>query len=381
MPSVILRSLKKLYTFDIGALYVTGGNFGSALILAILWISTAGVLDVESYGLISYYIAIGSILAVIGSLGLGLAVTTFVAKGDKDFGLQANSLAILLGLASGALVSLIDLSLGFFVTATIFFNMSISYLLGTRRYHSYFWVLIGVRTIQIFLVMSLFFLLGFGGILIGYALGLVPFSFALFSSVRGIRLRFGAILNHRRFVLDSYGTSILRISSIYVDKVFIGLIFGFGWLGVYTISSQFLLFFTTLPTAIFHYILAQKSAGLDTERIKNLSLISAFLLSIISVLAVPIIISNFFVGYSDSIELAQVMMLAIVPYTIASTTRAELFADEKSRIAIQGMAIFIVSVVMLQIILGSFIGLVGLAIAVVVASTLEAIYLWGKARQ
>lgn len=354
---------------------------GAAVLGGVFWFVIARLLDVESYGQISYYISIGSILAVIGSLGLGTALTTFVAKGEKDFALHANSLALLIGLVSGVLVSFIDVSLGLFVAASIFFNMSVSYFLGRRRYQVYSGVALGARALQLVLSVALFVVLGFQGIILGYALAMLLFSFGFLYSLRRFRLKFEAVLNHKNFVAHTYGTNLLQVSSMYLDKIVIGSIFGFGLLGIYTISSQFLLLLATLPGALFQYLLPQNSAGLSTLKIKRTSLLGAFVLSIVGLLGAPIVISTFFPDYSDSIPLAQVMMLALVPYTFTVIARAEFFAKERSRNVLQGMSIFILGLVVVQITLGSLIGSVGLAFAIVTAYGLEATYLWSSRRR
>ena len=364
-----------------GLYFVAGGSIGSAAIGAAFWFVIAVLIDVEGYGEFSYYIAIGSILAIMGSIGLETANMTFIPKGEKRFIVQGGSLVFILGILVGAIGALINPGLGLFVSSLIFFNMSLSLLLGRRRYRAYSVVSIGAKSFQLVVSLVLFSILGFGGILLGYSLALLTFSFTFLMSLKGFRLEFGSVVNHRNFIVHTYATSLLQIFSLHLDKILIGGILGFSVLGIYTIGSQFLFLLATLPGAIYQYLLPQRAAGFRTVNIKKMSLGLSLILSLVGFVAAPILIENFLPRFSGSIPMAQIMLLALLPLTFTTLSRAELFATEKSRIVVEGLSMFILSLVGAQLALWSFVGAIGLAMALAIAVTSEAIYLFIRIRR
>lgn len=370
-----LRGLGRLIP-ERSLIYVTGGNLVSTGLAGVFWFLLARLIEVEAYGRISYLVALGYLIAVVSSLGLGTAVTTFRAKGDEEFTRDANSLTLLLGLVSGFIISLVRLDLGLFVLGAIFYEMSLSNLLGERKYRLFSVVLIGARVLQIGVPLALFFLIREPGILLGYAIALLAFSVTFLLALRGFRLGFRSLINHGGFVLNTYAANTLRVASIFLDKIIVGPIFGYAVLGVYTISSQFLLLFATIPIALFQYLLPENSAGQNTSKISSYGILSAILLTVVGILTSPIMIMTFFPNFAASIPLAQVMMLALVPITYTSTKRAQLLAENKSKHFLVGMLIFVSTLILGMTILGFSLGPVGLAIGVTIAFTVEALFLF-----
>jgi len=356
--------------------YVVGTGVATGGLGGLFWFVVAGVLDVEIYGMLSYLLALGSTLAVIGSLGLGTAVTTFVAKGDKEFARDAFSLTLLLSLISGVAVAFLDPILGLYVAAAILFSLNLSHLLGKRKYLAYSFTSLLGRGFQVIFSLVLFFALGFIGLIIGYSLALLLASFNILASVKEFRFRFRAVVRHKKFVIDSFGTNLLRTSSFSADKILIASLFGFSILGSYTISSQFFLLLSIVPSMLFQYLLPESSAGISILKIKRISLLGASTLSVIGFLVSPLLITMFFPKYADSILLSQVIILALTPYTYSAISRAELFANERSRIVLKSMLLFVLLMLFFQAFLGSLVGTIGLGYALVLAYSLEALYLW-----
>ena len=81
-----MNNWSKIRTFldkiqDFG--YLSIGNILGAAILSLFWIFLASLLGPESYGEISYLIAIANTVSVIAFLGAGQTITVYVAKGIR----------------------------------------------------------------------------------------------------------------------------------------------------------------------------------------------------------------------------------------------------------------------------------------------------------
>jgi len=301
---------------------------------------------------------------------------TFISKGEKDFGTHANSLVLILGTFSGLIVSFFSVGLGILVASTVFFSMSQASLLGQRRYGTYASVAIATKSAQILLSFILFSIVGFAGILIGYSLAFAISSVPFYLSLRSFRTNFISIIGrHRKFVFHTFGTHLLSIGSLYLDKIVIGIIFGFQTLGIYAIGPQFFLLLATLPNAIFYYLLPQNSAGYQGNSIKRMTLVVSSVLSVAGILSMPYVLRIFFAQYIQSIPVVQVFMLAVPLYSYVLLTRSEFLADEKSRIILQGISLFLVIVIPAQAIFGSLFGEIGLPTAIVMGYGVEATYL------
>ena len=82
----------KLLGVDSGLAYVTLGNLGSAILVALFRLILASLLIAESYGQLNYLLASTFIFGTAALLGLNPTVITFTAKGNKKIKHQSNML-------------------------------------------------------------------------------------------------------------------------------------------------------------------------------------------------------------------------------------------------------------------------------------------------
>ena len=116
--------LKKLIKEDVGLIYTTVGGMGSSVIAAFFWFILASLLKVDNYGLANYYIAIATIFAGVGTIGLNMTVTTYLAKGENKLLNEANSLTLIAGVASALVLSVFQWASGLLAASMIFFGMT-----------------------------------------------------------------------------------------------------------------------------------------------------------------------------------------------------------------------------------------------------------------
>ena len=140
-------------------------------------------------------------------------------------------------------------------------------------------------------------------------------------------------------------------------------------------AFQFLMVLMVLPNILYTYLLPQEASGTLKKEVKLMGIIASVFTALLVVLSSPLIISRFFPTYLNSIELIQVMGLAVVPVTFSSLVNAKLLGREESDLALKGGLIYILSLIITIIILGYLIGAIGLALSVVIAHTIRSGYL------
>jgi O-antigen/teichoic acid export membrane protein len=373
---VRLSSLKRLVKDEVGLVYTTLGGFGSSALGALFWLILASLLTVDNYGLANYYISLSAIFSGLSIIGLNMTVTTFLAKGEKNILYEANSLALISGLLVGCVLSVFEWAAGLLSIATVFFTMALAEALGKKNYKEYAIVQVGQKLLQLVLSILLYYQLGIIGIILGYFVGYIVFSYKYFFSLRKFTVNFSIIKEKRNFTIHSCGYNLIGGSlSNYLDKIIIGPLFGYYMLGLYQLGFQFFMFLSLIPMSLQQYLLPEESSGNDKKSIKTLSVVVSALASVAVFAASPFLINSFFPNFTDAILLVGLMSLAVIPATVSSILTASLLGNEKSKTVFISGVLYVVSLVSALVILGSVMGVTGLAVAVIIAKSIQAGYL------
>lgn len=372
----------KLLGVDSGLAYVTLGNLGSAILGALFWLILASLLIAESYGQLNYLLASTFIFGTVALLGLNPTVTTFTAKGNEKIKHSSNMLALVSSVAFIAPLILLTgyLQLSVLLIGVAFFQMSMAELLGRKRYREYTIILVGQRAAQIALGISLYFLYGMDGIIFGYTISFLAFSYRYFLTVKHFRPDIQHIRTNFKFMVHSYAMELARTVSMFSDKLLIAPLFGFAILGIYQLGAQFLLFLGMIPTILYHYLLPQEASGNHSRKIGVGSFVISSILAAIFVAAVPWVITNFFPNFVSSIFPAQIMSIGIIPMTVTSILSSRFLGMERSRPVFIGAAIYVATQYTTITILGKMFGIVGLALSLVIALTVQSVYLLAAKR-
>jgi len=357
--------------------YVTLGNLGSSVLGAAFWLILASLLIAESYGQLNYFLASTFIFGTIALLGLNPLITTYIAKGNENVKYQSNIVALVSSVAFIVPLILLTgyLQLSVLLVGVAFFQMSMAELLGRKMYKEYTMILVGQRATQIALGISLYFLYGMDGIIFGYAISFLAFSYRYFFTVKGFRLSIYQIRTNFKFMIHSYAMELARTVSMFSDKLLIAPLFGFAMLGFYQLGAQFLLFLGMIPTIMYHYLLPQEASGVHSKKIGIGAFAISSMLAIGFVAVVPWIITNFFPNFTDSIFPAQLMSIGIVPMTVTSILSSRFLGIERSRPVFIGAIIYVTIQYTTIIILGNMFGIVGLAMSLIIALTAQSLYL------
>jgi O-antigen/teichoic acid export membrane protein len=365
-----------------GLAYVGLGNFIALAIHGLFWFILASMLTAEYYGELNYYISVAAISSVISTLGLGTTVVTYVAKGSKKIGSQAN-VVVLLSNAIGAVVLMIitNYYISLLLFATSFFSMTMAETLGMKLYKKYFFLVVAEKATQIVLAIALYYAMGLQGIIVGYALAALIFSYSFFRSLRNIYFGVSELKSRFTFTLHSYSLNISDSLALNADKLIIAPVFGFTVLGFYQLGFQFLLVLGVIPVSLFYYLLPQFSSGNNKRNVIFAALVLATLFASIAPITIPVLINMFFREYIDVIPTAQIMSVGIVPMTINSILNSSLLAKGHSKNVVIGAIVYISSLLSLFYSLGTLVGVVGLGISVVVSLSLQSLVLFLLSRR
>jgi len=258
--------------------------------------------------------------------------------------------------------------------------MSQAEYLGKKQYKNFAYVVISQRILGVGLSLTLYFVMGVNGILLGYAISSLIFSYNFFRSFRGFKFQFTQLKKKFSFIVHSYSLNISTRVANNIDKLFIAPIFGFALLGLYQVGFQFMLFLSIIPLSFFQYLLPQEASSEQQKGSAKKGMIIAAILSVSFFLAIPEIVPAFFPNFLDSVEAAQIMVIGIVPRTASAIMQSRLFGKEKSKTIFISSGIRISSLLILIVLLGEIFGLIGLAFAVLISLILEFLSLFGVSK-
>jgi O-antigen/teichoic acid export membrane protein len=370
--------LRGVVKSEMGLVYTTLGTTGSSFLGGLFWLVLASFLDVESYGLVNYFIALGSVFSALALLGLDSTVITFLAKGEKKIVFQANSLVLISGLGASLVLSVFQWASGILSAAMVFFMMSIAELLGRKKYGEFALLSIGQRFVQISLSLFLYFQLGIMGIVLGYFLGNLIFSFRYFRILPNFSLKFDGIKEKRNFTLHNYGFNLIRNFTNYLDKIIIGPLFGYFVLGIYQLGFQFYLFLSIIPLSLYYYLLPEESSGKDKSKIKIVGFGLAVVAAVFAFFTLPYFIETLFPTFASSVWVVRIMSLAVIPSTIVAIVNASLLGRGRSKYVFVAGLIYLAFVIVGVLVLGGAMGAMGLAVTLVVAQSIQAGFLLTK---
>lgn len=369
----------KLRNFQgsLGFTWITGANILTAAIGAAFWLFFAATIPVEDYGKLNYIISFATLAFGLAALGMDTTILTFIPKGSVKLLYQANSLlllaiipaALILGLISGNATATI------LVVGIAFYYMSTIELLAKKQHKEYAVVAIGGKTGQVVASIALYYTIGLDGFLLGYAVAYLAFGYRYYISLRNFHFKFNELKTVAKFAVESYGFNTSKTMMFHLDKILIGTLFGYYILGYYQLSFQFFMLISLIPTSLFQYLLPQEAAGPSKTKVKFIGVALAVVVIVMTVFLAPLAVSSFFPQYSQSISSLQIISLAVLPLTFITLITTRMLAEGKSRKILVGGIIYVISQILLLILMGTIFGVDGLATSVVVALSVELLYL------
>ena len=363
-----IRGLKDIST--IGAASIAGSG-----ISAIFWIYLAVLMGAENYGELAFYISIASVATSISFIGGPAAITVLVAKKIKIES-TIYFLSITASIISGIVlyIAFTNIGLSIYVLGAVIYNLSVSELLGRKRYREYSIYFTLQKILFVILALVLYYVIGPDGVLIGIGLSFMPFLIQIYSGFRNHSISFQLLKTKWKFVTNNFFIDLSVVLNNQVDRLIIGPMFGFVILGNYYLAIQVLMVLTLVPEIVRKYTIPEDSSGVNTTKIKIITVGFSFVLAAIGILVVPQILPIFFSEYNESVELIPLISLTIIPATISGLYNSKFLAHEKSNYVV---IINIVSTIVLisgVFILGQFLGVIGLAYSFLLSNIVKAVF-------
>jgi len=342
----------------------------------LFWIVLATLIDAEAYGEIGYYLSIASIIGVAATLGASNTITVYTAKGEK---LQKSFLYLVgtAGIISSIIIFLLlqNLGVSIFILGYVIFNLIISEILGKKLYIKYSKIIITQRVLMVGLALALFFGMGTDGVIIGIGLSFTPFFVIIYKKWNESKFSWLKLKERKKFIANSFTLDISKIFSGQIDKLIIAPIFGFAVLGNYYLGIQIFNLLVLLPAAVYYYTLPQDASGKSNLKLKKVVYVGSGILALLGIFLAPVLIPYLFPKFLNAIVVIQILSIAIIPKTFTFMYMSEFIGNERIRIVVLGSLIFIVVQIPLIFILGDLYGILGIATSLVIATSVEAVYL------
>ena len=367
IKSMVVGS-KDLAMLGSGSIVATG-------ISGLFWFYIASLIEVESYGQISYFVAIASLVGVISTLGVQNAITVFTAKKEKIIP-QLAFVSIISGLISSAVLFFIFYNLGasLYVLGYVVSGIVSSEILGRKLYKTYSKYVISQRILMVILSIGFYYLIGPNGVIIGLGLSFFVYSYRLYKECKGAKLNLSLLRPKRNFLMHSYVTDLAGILPGSIDKIIISYLFGFIILGNYQLGIQFLSLLLLVPSVVYQYILPQDASGGSNRKLKIILVAASGIITLFGIFLAPIVIPVFFPKFIETIQVVQIISLVLIPHSFIIILQSRFLGQLKSNIVLAGNGIFVLLQISLIVLLGQILGINGIALGMVLSSISQALF-------
>ncbi len=346
------------------------------IIAAGFWLYIASLVGDEVYGEITYYLTIAGIASGVTMLGAPNTLLVYAAKGERI--LPTFSTIIFTISAIGAItVFFIFYNPGasIHVFSYVIFALITAEFLGRKLFKTYMKITIIQKGLMVCFAILLYYLIGNDGIILGIAFSFIPFIILYFKEFRNNKVNFADLKPKKKFILNNYLLDFSRMFSGSIDKIIIAPIFGFAILGNYALGMQFYMMFLIIPSIIFQYILTQDASGNPSIVLKKITVLISIGIAVLGIIFSPEIVKIIFPEFLEAVSIVQIVSLAVIPGTINYMYISKFLGNLQNKIILMSSGIFLVSIILGMVILGEFYGVYGIAVAFVLASTMESIFL------
>ena len=359
---------------------IGSSNIIGTAITSVFWISIAGLLGTESYGELSYFLAIIGISSIIATVGGGYTMQVYAAKGVK-----IESSLYFLGIIASTVVAIIlffmfeNFGVSICVIGIVAFNLILFEILGKKLYKKYFKIFVGQKILFVLIAFTFYFVFGtVEVILIGYGVSLLLFSPIIYKSFKNNKVNFSLIRERIKFLSHNYIAELSATARNHVDKLIIAPLLGFSFLGNYFLGLQVLAIMLIIPGIVFKYTLPEDSTGKSTGKIKILTIIVSFFIMLLGIFVAPLVIPIVLPEYAATIDLIPILSLVIIPRTISVMITSSFLGKENSKYVVIGNIITFGVLVVSLFPLAELFEITGVAIAYVIAFSTSTAYMVAK---
>lgn len=351
-------------------------NIISSIVLALFWFLIAAIVDTSDYGRISYFIAIASIVTTLATPGVANTLLVHSSKNPKIKS-PLFLISIILILISSTILFFIlnNFATSLYLLGYATFTVITSELLSRQLFGKLFKIVLIQRILSIGISLSLFYVLGLDGIILGLAISYLIFLPKFIIILKHNPFSVSPLKNYKGFIFTNYGYDISRILATQLDKLIIFPLFGFLTLGNYYFATQFLAVGIIIPGTVYQYLLPQESKEKPFKTLKIATIITSVLISLSIIVLAPLVLPVMFSHFKDAIVMIQIMILSLIPQTINLMYITKFLTKGSSKIVLVGSIIFILVQIIGIVILGTLMGISGIAVALLLSHIAESIYL------
>tara|TARA_B110000438_G_scaffold115208_1_gene112851 strand:- start:9404 stop:10558 length:1155 start_codon:yes stop_codon:yes gene_type:complete len=370
------NEIKKYFLNFKGLGIIGGASSITNAIGAIFWFVMASLLGTENYGEVSYLIAIGVIASRISLVGATNSLLVFIPKGI-NIQIPIYIISITSSILTSIIVFVVFLnnpSVSLYIIGFVIFTLITSEALGRKSYSGYAKYIISQKLLLVGLSTSLFFIIGFEGVILGIAISFFPYVIKIISDIRNKEIDFSILKSKKGFIINNYLLDLTNAFNGSLDKIIIAPLLGFALLGNYQLGVQFLSILAIIPAMVFQYTLPLDASGNSNKILKKLLIIYSILITVITILLAPIIVPLLFPDFLEAIGIIQIISISVIPSTITITLISKYLGNAQSKIVLVGSAIFLGVQIPSIILLGNQFGINGAAIAIILGHTVQAIY-------
>ena len=346
-------------------------------ITAIFWFLLASFVLPKEYGELAYFIGIAGISSYIVLFGTQNTLIVYAAKN-----LKINStfftISIVLGILATVVLYIIfnRIDIGLLIFAYIINTFGSAELLGKKSFQSYAKYTITQKILTFVIGLSFYYLFGIESIIFGLALTYCAYTVVIYKIIKNSKVDFSLLKNRIGFATNNYLIQLAGPSGGQIDKLIIGTFLGFSILGNYNLALQVTMILFAIPGIVYKYTLTYDANGEENKRVKKLTLIISIISAILVITVSPILIPMFLPEYVESIKAIQIMSLDIIPSTLIYFRTSKLLGSEKSKHILISYILNLATVVSGMIFLGQQFGIIGIAIAFVLCTCIQYLYLY-----
>ncbi len=360
---------------------LSGANIIATIIGGIFWFYIASLVGEKGYGEISYYLSIATIGSVITMVGASNSLVVYAAKGEKILPM-ISFIALILSAIAAFIIFLIFFNMGasLHLFTYVIFGLITAEIIGKKLYKLYSMYIISQKILMVIFAISLYYFIGDDGVLIGISFSFLLLVIPLYNECKKSKIDFGSLKPKRNFIINNYVLDISRTFGWSLDKIIIVPMFGFVILGNYQLGLQFYTVFLLFPSIIYQYILPQDASGVPNVLLKKITIMGSVGTAILGIVFSPIFVPIVFPEFHEAVIIIQIMSLGVIPGTINYMYISKFLGELRGKIVLLGSGIYLGTIILGIIILGRIFDVNGLAMAFVLAGTIESIFLIGVSK-
>jgi len=332
-------------------------------------------MEPNNYGQFAYIISLAGTFSVVSRFGLPTTVIIYLSKGKKQLANNVNLIAIISTSIGSISLAFIDVYAAFLCLAMSLFFLHERNQIGNQRYKEHLISAISRNILVFVLGVSLFFVAGIPGIILGMAFANLILALPLFRKISVRSFSTEPIKENYKVILNNFGVESTQNLIKFIDKILIGIWFGFLSLGAYYFNMQILFAVQMLSSVLHSFLISEISRGKKHRKISSMIIIISTILTISGIIISPFIIESVFPKYSDGIFALQILFIAVIPNAFSAILTARMQSIESTKVGYSAV-LRIGSLVILLGLFGTMYGMVGLSMAVVISVTLHTIFLY-----